>query len=63
MEKFKATHLELVNYGKYPTTVATKAKKKTINAPAIKLVSFEDTNYVLHYNRNKKSWEKAALLF
>ncbi len=63
LDIFKATHLELVNYGKFPTTIPAKPKKRTLNSPAIKLISFDEDNKVLHFNTAKRSWEQLALLF
>lgn len=61
LEKFMATHLELLNYGKYPTTIPTKASNKTIHTPAVKLVSFDDDSYIIHFNTAKKAWEKTHI--
>ena len=63
LSPFFGTHLELHNYGKYPTIVPTKEAKKTINSPAIKLVSFEKDSYILHYDRYIKNWDTTLIPF
>jgi hypothetical protein len=57
LEPFKATFIEKVNEGNYPTTVVLGTKRRTINAPSLRLVAFEEDSQILYFDQKKKSWE------
>ncbi|MEY3369414.1 MAG: hypothetical protein RLZZ361_84 [Cyanobacteriota bacterium] len=57
LEPFKATFIEKVNEGNYPTTVVLGAKRRTINSPSLRLVAFEEDSQILYFDQKKKSWE------
>jgi hypothetical protein len=57
LQPFKATFIEKVNEGNYPTTVVLGTKRRTINSPSLRLVAFEEDSQILYFDQKKKSWE------
>jgi len=57
LEPFKATFIEKVNEGNYPTTVVLGKTRRTINSPSLRLVAFEEDSQILYFDQKKKSWE------
>jgi hypothetical protein len=59
LQSFSQTFLELMNAGKYPTTIVSKnLGLQEIYSPAIKLVSFEqNANQVLYFNKKNLEWQ------
>lgn len=63
LEEFKQSYLELMNRGRYPTTVIYEQgmQRKVISSPSIRLVAFDSPSYLLYYDRKESKWEKLLL--
>lgn len=58
-EKLKATYLEPINYGRFPTEVVYEDNKtRFVTNPAVRVVAFEDKSYILYFDAKEKDWEK-----
>lgn len=61
-EKFKASHLEPINAGRFPTEVIYENDKtKFVNNPALRVVAFEDKSYIFYFDAKEKDWEELYL--
>lgn len=62
LEKFKASHLEPINSGRFPTEVIYEGDKtKFVNNPALRVVAFEDKSYIFYFDAKEKDWQELAL--
>lgn len=56
-EDFDADFIELVNDGKYPTSIFDKAKPKHLKVPTLRIIDFGEYNKILYFDPKSKSWE------
>ncbi len=63
LEPFEEDYLELVNGGRYPTTLIYKKgrKRMTVSSPTIRLVSFSNDSKVFYYDKPKQKWQTLDL--
>lgn len=60
-QNFNETHLEPINDGKFPVTIATSTGTKKIFSPAFKVISFEKDSKVVYFDRKIKEWKMSLL--
>lgn len=56
-ENFEDDFVELVNEGKYPTSIFDKGKPKSLKSPTLRVVNFGEYNKILYFDGKSKSWE------
>lgn len=63
LEPFGASYLEIMNDGRYPTTVVYKSGKKRaeINVPSFRCVAFDDDDSLLYYDKESEKWRSLKL--
>lgn len=60
-KKFEEDYLEPLNEGRFPTVIPIGHKRKTIHAPAMKMIAFDGDSHILFFDRENKNWNKVVL--